>query len=368
MREGDRREPRHRGADGSQRMAIRHWRSLRRKVATARTRKHAAVVALFLLAPTACTAPSHGASGIGAGIHEIRACGAPREVTPTSLAAAMADDGCANLALAPGDYGAIEVRDRSGGVLTLRCAEPGACTIGSESSISDSDGVIVDGARFQGGNIALTITGSSNVLVRRSSFIEQTATGVLVAPRPASDNIQITENEFRNGSRGCQRNNRDNCSGALRDGTPVASMDYGVRVYAASTIEISKNSFSSLFNHAISLKHSTGLATIVENRFDGCGRICIQLGQEPNTVPSGDRSVTSAVVARNTLQGDALQGILVQNIEKADITDNVIRISGRPIQVPDEYGKCSKGTGGCPLLGSGFPAERTVIRRDNTVN
>ena len=330
--------------------------------------RHSAAVALSLLVLSACTAASHGASGTGAGIHEIRACGAPREVTPATLASALGDDGCVSLVLAPGDYGPIEVRGRSGGVLALRCAEPGACAIGSGSSISDSDGVIIDGARFQGGNIALSIAGSSNVLVRRSSFIEQTATGVLVMPRPVSDNIQITENEFRNGSRGCQRNNRDNCSGALKDGTPVANMDYGVRVYAASTIEISKNSFSSLFNHAISLKHSTGLATIVENRFDGCGRICIQLGQEPNTVPSGDRSVVSAVVARNTLQGDALQGVLVQNIEKAEITDNVIRISGRAIQVPDEYGKCSKGTGGCPLLGSGFPAERTVIRRDNTVN
>ena len=349
-------------------MARRHRRQGSHEDWASRARSSAAALALSLLAPSACTATQHEPGGPGAaGIHEIRACGAPREVTPATLAAGVADGGCANLLLAPGDYQALEIRDRSDGVLTLRCSKPGACTIASGSVISSSDGLIIDGARFTGGNIALSITGSSNILIQRSAFVEQTATGILVKPGPVSNNIQITGNEFRNSSSGCQHNNAENCSGMLKDGTPVAEMDYGIRIYAASSIEITRNSFSSLFNHAISLKHSTGSAVIAENTFNGCGRICIQLGQEPNTVPSGYRSVVSAVVARNTLLGDALQGILVQNIEKAEIANNTIKISGRPIQIPDDYGKCHESTGGCPLMDTGFPADRVVLRRDNTL-
>ena len=52
-----------------------------------------------------------------------------------------------------------------------------------------------------------------------------------VIPGATSDNIQIYNNEFRNSKRGCQYTNTSNCSGYLSDGTPVAYMDYGLRVH-----------------------------------------------------------------------------------------------------------------------------------------
>ena len=119
----------------------------------------------------------------------------------------------------------MEIRVRSGGVLTLRGSQAGECSLGSGSSISHSDGVIVDGVHFTGGNIALSIAGSSDVLIQRSIFAGQTATGVLVKPNPVSSNVQIAENEFRSDSKGCQRYNAANCSRALKDGTPVAEVD-----------------------------------------------------------------------------------------------------------------------------------------------
>ena len=71
-----------------------------------------------------------------------------------------------------------------------------------------------------------------------------------------NDNIQIRDNEFRNAKRGCDPNNSSNCSGYLSDGSPVAEMDYGIRVYDTKTVEISGNRFGTLFDDAISSGNS----------------------------------------------------------------------------------------------------------------
>ena len=62
-----------------------------------------------------------------------------------------------------------------------------------------------------------------------------------------------------------------------------------------------------------------------------------------------------------------MHGILTQNIQKAEINNNTMKISGRPIEAHDGYGRCRESTDGCPLMGTGFPAGRVVIQRDDNL-
>ena len=57
-------------------------------------------------------------------------------------------------------------------------------------------------------------------------------------------------------------------------------MDYGIRVYDTKTVEIKRNRFGTLFNHAISLKYAVASALIADNAFNACGRTCVELGQD----------------------------------------------------------------------------------------
>jgi hypothetical protein len=271
----------------------------------------------------------------------INECGSAQNVTPSSFASATGGTGCKILVLQVGNYPKLNLVGRSGGVLTIRCAQPGACVFGTGSVVAGVNGLILDGIRITGGVNALTIKGASkNVLVRRSRFSETTNSGVLVYPGTPHENIQIHDNEFQNASLGCNYNNTDIC-GHLSDGTPIAEMDYGLRVYSTNTISIKGNTFGTMFNHSISLKYSVTYALIENNTFNNCGRTCINLGQD--SPPCGE-----AVVTGNIFNRPKLPAIVVQNIRKATITGNTFIATPRPI-----------------YLGSG-PSGRKVTQSPNT--
>lgn len=238
--------------------------------------------------------------------------------------------------LQPGSYGALHINGQSG--TTIRCAEAGACRVGSGSTIDNSSGVTLDGLRFEGGGVGLTIEGSRNITVQRSQFIEQSSSGVLIAPGRSSSNVVISGNEFRNDRAGCAYTDPGNCTGHLADGSPVAWMDYGLRVYSADGLVVQGNRFGSLFNHAISLKYGVDGARISENQFDSCGRTCIELGQE-----GGDPgpAVTGTIVSGNAFTGLAMIAIHYGNERGSDAAGNSFAISGRP-----SWGDYGGGGGG----------------------
>ena len=221
----------------------------------------------------------------------------------------------------PGQSQALNISGESG--VTYRCASPGACTLGSGTRITNSSGVTLDGFKFQGGQIAVTITGSSGINVRNSTFNEQNGTGILV--NGSNRDITLSGNTFTNTKTGCQYGT-NNCTGHLANGSPVASMDYGVRVHGGSNIIIDNNTFAGLFNHSISLKEGTTSAEILNNLFDDCGRTCIELGQNLT-----DPTVHYALVRGNTLQGKALRAINVGNIIGYDLEGNSISTTGQGV-------------------------------------
>ena len=236
--------------------------------------------------------------------------------------------GCATLVLDPGIYPKLNVTGHTGGVegvLTLRCREVGTCVLGTASVVANVDGFILDGMQIRGGANGLTIKASKNVLVRRSKFIEQTSSGVLVNPGTVSDNIQIANNEFRNALKGCNFLNTNMCD-YLLDGSPISQMDYGVRVYSTNEVVVRDNQFGTLFNHAISLKSLVTLATITGNTFEACGRTCIELGQD-------SPACVEALVDGNTFKGARILDVNINNIAKATVTNNVFYATATRIKI-----------------------------------
>lgn len=287
-------------------------------------------------------------------------------VNPGNFNSALATlGGGKTLVMAPGRYPAINLSGKSYGGATLKCATPGACQT-SKAILSKVSGLTIDGIKVVGGGIGIEIAKSNDVTIRCSTLVEQTSSGIVLMPGGGNTQIKIDNNVFHNDKKGCNINNKSSCQTEV-GGFPVANMDYGVRVYDAASVFIRNNIFGSLSNHWISLKWGTGYALIDKNRFNACGRICIQLGQEPNTAQRGYRSVKQAVVTNNTLTGYAARGIYIQNIEKATITNNTIGVTGRAMDVEAQYKNCKPSTGGCPLLGNGFPANRQVIQQNNTI-
>ena len=247
----------------------------------------------------------------------ITSCGTPQEVTPSTLAAAAKVNGCKTLVMKAGNYSSLYISSHSGGlsgVLTLRCESPGACVFQPNNRATGVDGLIIDGIKVTGGSNGLYIRGK-NILVQNSTFIEQSSSGVTVIPGALSDNIQIYNNEFRNALHGCQYTNTSNCSGYLSDGTPVAHMDYGLRVHDTNVIEVKGNTFGTLFNHAISIKYSVTSSLITSNTFTGCGRNCIDLGQE---TPAS----TEATITGNTFGKDRTYGVAIRYMKRSVITGN----------------------------------------------
>ena len=163
-------------------------------------------------------------------------------------------------------------------MLAIRCKEPATCVLGTNSVVTNVDGFILDGVQIRGGSNGLTIKASKNVLVQRSKFIEQVGSGITLYPGTTNENIQIYNNEFRNAVLGCDPNNHENCF-YLSDGSPIAEMDYGLRIYSVASMDIKGNQFGTVFNHAISLKANVLFAYMTGNTFNACGRTCIELAK-----------------------------------------------------------------------------------------
>lgn len=285
---------------------------------------------------------------------------ATANVTPSSFSSAIASLGAGRtIVLAPGSYPGLNINGKSMGGATIKCAQSGKCTL-RNSKINRSRDLTIEGIVINGGGIGIDIDESQNITVRCSVFNEQSSSGVLINPGKTNDQIMIDKNVFHNESTGCTIGGV-NCSGQLSDGSVVANMDYGVRVYDAKNVYIRGNIFSSVFNHGISLKAGVRNTLIEENTFNSCGRTCINLGQEPNTVPKGYISCGQAIVKNNRFSGKALSGLFISNIEKVIMSGNTNTVSGRKVYIQPAFKKCTTQTGGCPLLGNGQPANRQII-------
>lgn len=243
----------------------------------------------------------------------INSCGTMKSVTPSTLKAALAGNGCKTLVMSAGSYSAFSISSHSGGVLTLRCVSKGACKFASNNRAQNVDGLIIDGIQVSGGSNGIYIRGK-NIKVQNSTFIEQSSSGVTVLPGARSDNVQIYNNEFRNSRRGCQYNT-SNCSGNLTDGTPVAYMDYGLRVHDTNYVEIKNNKFSTLFNHGISIKYNVTTSLIDGNTFSACGRNCIDLGQ---ATPASN----TATVSSNYFGPSRTHAVAIRYMRRSLIINN----------------------------------------------
>jgi hypothetical protein len=282
----------------------------------------------------------HGAPARAAGT--ISSCGTTQNVTPATWAAEAKVTGCKILVMSAGDYSSLIINGHSGGVLTLRCASAGSCRFRPNGRITGVDGVIIDGIQVTGGNNGLYIRGR-NVLIQNSTFIEQTSGGVTAIPGTQSDNIQIHNNEFRNAKRGCDYRNPSQCSGYLSDGSPVAEMDYGVRVHDTNYVEIKGNRFGTMFNHAISIKYAVVSSLIEGNTFTGCGRVCIDFGQE-------SPASTEGTITGNTFGPERTSGVTVRYMRRSVITGNTFAKSrGTAIRVVS------------------VPLSRVIIQSPNTI-
>lgn len=229
-------------------------------------------------------------------------------------ASALAEE----IVLGPGSYPAQHINGRQG--VSYRCSQPGACSMGAGTTVYNSDNVTIDGFRIAGGSQGVMIAGSNHVTLTHNTFQQQQSAGVSVQPGAVSRNVRIVDNSFVNHATGCNYLDSSNCSGQLANGNGVvAFMDYGARLYACQNCDISGNTFSSIFNHAISLKFASDAVRITDNTFNGCGRSCIVLGQERNR-----ESVGSVLVEGNRLLGAFRASILAWNVRNAQIGSNII--------------------------------------------
>ena len=252
----------------------------------------------------------------------INSCGTTKSVKPATLKAALAGNGCKTLVMEAGSYSTFSITSHSGGVFTMRCASKGACKFAPNNRAQGVDGLIIDGIQVSGGSNGIYIRGK-NIKIQNSTFIEQSSSGVTVLPGSRSDNIQIYNNEFRNSKRGCQYTNTSNCSGQLSDGTPVAHMDYGLRVHDTNNIEIKGNKFGTVFNHGISIKYNVTTSLISGNTFTNCGRNCIDLGQEK---PASNE----ATVSGNSFGPSRTYAVAIRYMRRSVITGNSFASNGRP--------------------------------------
>lgn len=290
-------------------------------------------------------------------------------VNPGNFKSALANlSGSQTIVLAPGSYPALRITGKDFGGATIQCAEPSKCNFGSGGNLTKVSNLTLDGMKITAGGIGITLDDTQNVTIRCSTFVEQSSSGIVSNPSKnyqGNSNLVIDKNVFSNNSVGCNINNKTECQTEV-GGSAVANMDYGIRLYDASSVYIRQNIFGSIFNHAISFKEGVAYGLVEGNTFNSCERICIQLGQEPNTVPVGYRSIKHVDVINNTLSGKAARGMYIQNIEQANITGNTINVTGRQIDIAPSYTEgCNARVGGCPLLGSGFPANRQITQSGN---
>lgn len=202
--------------------------------------------------------------------------------------------------------------------------------------------------------------------VRCSTFKEQTGSGILLTGS-SSNQVRFQNNTLYNGKTGCQYGN-NNCSGQLSNGTPVASMDYGIRIHQANNVEMVGNRFTGpggkgLFNHSISLKESVNYALIQGNIFDACGRNCIEPGQQDSNTHDGDISCGTATITGNIFNNVKSTRLLVKNIHRVVYSGNTFNNSTGPNVVLYNFTRSARGY---PLLNNattinGRPKDRTVI-------
>lgn len=293
-------------------------------------------------------------------------------VNPGNFQSAIAGLGSGKtIVLAAGNYPSLRLSGKSFGGATIQCAEPSKCKFGS-SKLAKVSGLTIEGIFIAGGSVGLDIDESKDITVRCSTFFEQANTGILLNPSinyQGNENIVIDRNVFSNNRIGCNKVVQDAGGGCKTEagGQRVANMDYGIRIYDAKSVYIRQNIFGTIFNHAISFKDGAAYGLVEGNTFNNCERVCIQMGQEPNTVPEGYRSIKRVDFINNTLTGRASFGLSVQNIEEAVIKDNRIDVTGIAVHIDQDYGRCTVVTGGCPLLGSGFPPNRRVTQSGNII-
>jgi hypothetical protein len=296
--------------------------------------------------PVLLTAASLTAAGLmvhSAPARAVTSCGATQNVTPSSLNSAVKGNGCRILLMAAGKYPSFNITSHSGGVLTLRCATAGGCEFQPNNRATGVEGLVIDGMKVTGGNNGLYIQGK-NIVVLNSTFVEQTSAGLTVIPGTQSDNIQIYRNRFQNAKLGCDYRHPHNCTGHLSDGTPVAEMDYGVRIHDTRNVKIEGNTFGTVFNHAISIKYSVVSSIIKGNNFRGCGRACIDFGQE-------SPASTEGTITGNKFGPYRKAGVNVRWMKKSVITGNVFTKSqGADIKVIS------------------VPLSRVIIQSPNTTN
>ena len=221
----------------------------------------------------------------------------------------------------------------------------------------------IDGITINKGGAGLILRSARNVTVRCSNFIELGNSGVLVdVGGSGSDQIKIYQNNFINNSTGCNYNNMKDCSGHLADGSPVANMDYGVRIYNAGTVDIQKNTFGTLFNHSISMKSNVTYTYVSGNTFNKCGRNCLEPGQEPNTTKYPNRTSGQMVVTNNTFNDvpSSATVVLVKNIHRVTFTGNTLNnVTARLYSLYNFKPGQSWNSGGT-VIGTGVPLDRSV--------
>ncbi|MFL5335856.1 MAG: hypothetical protein ACJ8H8_22410, partial [Geminicoccaceae bacterium] len=77
----------------------------------------------------------------------ISECAPGVQVNKLTLASTITSTNCQTLVLDPGIYPKINIASHSGGVLALRCKEPGTCVLGTASVVANVDGFILDGVQ-----------------------------------------------------------------------------------------------------------------------------------------------------------------------------------------------------------------------------
>lgn len=264
------------------------------------------------------------------------------------------------IVLSPGAYPPLNLSGRSFGGATIQCAEPGACQFGN-STLRNVSGLTIDGIIIRGGNSGIIIRDSQSITVRCSTLHEQTGDGITTLG-DSTDQIKIHNNVFFNGKTGCHPTIKTMC-GTMPDGSVIASMDYGLRLYDVKNIDIAGNQFTGnggkgIFNHCISLKEKVGNAIITNNNFDYCGRNCIEPGQEPNTNLQPNISCGQAVITGNTFNNVRSTVLWVKNVRRVIYQDNTFNnVSGNRLRVDTNI----RAARGGQIINGGFPPGRAVI-------
>lgn len=108
--------------------------------------------------------------------------------------------------------------------------------------------------------------------------------------------------------------------------------DYGVANYYQERVAYYRNYFNGGFNHAISLKTNNSDITISCNRFNNCGRHCIELGQQTDgKVPGSDaidRTSQRVLIKRNLFEVtdrnfvNADYAVMIMNVDDVILEEN----------------------------------------------